>query len=141
MLSAFLKLKPSSWVRLPCRLVLVVAMRIGLLFVSAAFLTRTLVGDVKHRSAPPSVQQVRDLAWTIAIVSRIVPQATCLTQVLAFQYFLNRLGLESQQCIGVDGSDAHMEVHAWVETIYGRVLFDPGNRSRYVRLPGSTTRK
>lgn len=55
------------------------------------------------------------LSWAVRHVSRLVPQASCLTQALSLQYLLARSGIGSLVRVGVVGNqDGSFEAHAWL---------------------------
>jgi hypothetical protein len=80
--------------------------------------------------------KIRKLEWAVQAAARRVPEATCLTQGLAVQILLGRLGQLSDLRLGVARkADGTFEAHAWVE-INGRVVCGGGvdGFHRYVRL-------
>ena len=61
-------------------------------------------------------------AWAVRVVSRYVPQATCLTQALALYGILQRAGIDCELRIGVArASEGRLAAHAWVDD-HGKVL-------------------
>jgi hypothetical protein len=65
---------------------------------------------------------IHQVAWATGAVSRRVPGASCLTQALAMQLILGRLGQASELRLGVArDSVGKFEAHAWVE-VQGRVV-------------------
>jgi hypothetical protein len=75
------------------------------------------------------------LAWAVAVASRAVPRATCLTQALAAQVLLRRRGYPAALRIGVArGAGGRFEAHAWVES-EGRVIVGAAPPGRYTPLP------
>jgi hypothetical protein len=74
------------------------------------------------------------LVWAIGVVSRWVPQATCLTQALAAQVLLARAGHKATVHIGVAKDvSGKFEAHAWVEA-YGRVVIGGAPDSHWTPL-------
>jgi hypothetical protein len=61
------------------------------------------------------------LAWSVRLASRWVPNSTCLPQALAMYLLLHRYGQFAFLCLGV-ASDPKFEAHAWVECD-GRIVF------------------
>jgi hypothetical protein len=55
-------------------------------------------------------------ARAVRRVSRVVPGATCLTQALAVQAFLERRGLPTRLHIGVRDSGEAVRAHAWLDS-------------------------
>ena len=69
---------------------------------------------------------ISDVAWAVRVSSRCVPFATCLTQALAAQVLMARLGHQAHLRIGVaKSSKGSLKAHAWVECagiiVIGRV--------------------
>lgn len=101
--------------------------------------TRHYVEWLQKASGPTGSLEtvvVREVIWAVQTVSRRVPGASCLTQGMATQVLLGRLGEQSELCLGVARSTGgRLEAHAWVE-IDGRIVI--GNAiagfSRYARL-------
>lgn len=82
--------------------------------------------------------------WAVRVVSRYVPDATCLTQALATQVLLNRQGYHTDLQIGVARSaTGQFQAHAWVEKNGVVVIGGPVHHlQRYTPLPafGDETR-
>jgi len=77
------------------------------------------------------------VAWTVETVARSIPEATCLTQALAADVMLSRMGEEPSIHIGVATDRGAFEAHAWLE-LHGRPLVGDIELDRYARLqPGS----
>jgi hypothetical protein len=123
-------------------LALVSAIRLGLW----VFPVRT-VGHVFGWFVPsvpgtldPSVPE--RVARAVVRASRVVPDATCLTQALAAQVLLERHGLPTRLHIGVVRDSGHaVRAHAWVEsrgvTVIGGAL--PGRWSPLLTIEGART--
>jgi len=99
-------------------LALVSAIRLGLW----VFPVRT-VGHVLGRFVPRVPGNALDpsvpgrVARAVARGSRVVPDASCLTQALAAQVLLERHGLPTRLHIGVVRDSGHaVRAHAWVES-------------------------
>ena len=68
-------------------------------------------GNVLDPSVPGRV------ARAVARASRVVPDATCLTQALAAQMLIERHGITTRLHIGVVRDSGHaVRAHAWVES-------------------------
>ena len=74
-------------------------------------------------------------AWAVRVVSRYVPQATCLTQSLALYGILQRAGVDCELRIGVARSgEGRLSAHAWVDD-HGKVLPSGENVASYSVFP------
>ena len=83
----------------------------------------------------PNQPAIDRIAWAVAVASRYVPMATCLTQALAGQMLLARWGHTAQLHIGVaNGPGGNLEAHAWLESQGTIVIGDVGELSRYTPL-------
>lgn len=80
--------------------------------------------------------QVNQITRAVRVMSRYVPQASCLTQALAAQTLLANEGQRSQLRVGVTQNDGKLEAHAWVQ-IDGRVVI--GGRESVVRFSAFPT--
>ena len=79
-------------------------------------------------------QETARIAWAVTAVSRFVPEATCLTQALAVQAFLQRRRLPARLRIGVcKGDGTRFAAHAWVES-RGRVVVGGPDVEHFVPL-------
>jgi len=56
------------------------------------------------------------LTWAVAVMSRYVPKATCLTRALTAQILLAGQNYPSNIKIGVSKSSGEFEAHAWLES-------------------------
>jgi hypothetical protein len=75
------------------------------------------------------------VAWAVAVASRYVPKATCLTQALAGRVLLARHGHSAELRIGVARSDgAKLDAHAWLES-RGQVLLGGAVNNNFTALP------
>lgn len=108
--------------------------RVGLTFFSYASLKRILPGPGHGRE--PSKEVTDRCAWALTRGSRVVPGASCLTQALAGQWMLHRLGFTSQVLIGVrpEGGGS-LAAHAWL-VAGGRTVVggDAEDLSRFKKL-------
>jgi hypothetical protein len=98
--------------------------------------TRRFVGSISpHGSAAaPDPSEVRRLVRAVRAASRLVPQATCLTQAIALHYLLARRGRAARIHIGVRRAESGgFESHAWVE-LDGVVVIGGGDLSTFVPL-------
>ena len=67
-------------------------------------------------------RSIRQVAWAVEASSRRIPAASCLTQAMATQVLLGRLGQASELHLGVARKpNGQFEAHAWIET-QGRVV-------------------
>lgn len=72
----------------------------------------------------------------LKVLSAYVPRATCLTQALAAQVWLERHGYATRMQIGVAKDEAgRLQAHAWLECGGNIVIGDSGDLSRYTLLP------
>jgi hypothetical protein len=85
------------------------------------------------KETSPDIERI---AWAVAVASRYVPAATCLTQALAGQILLAQYGEPVILQIGVAKNEAgKLEAHAWVES-RGRIVIGASPELfRYTRLP------
>ena len=118
---------------LPQSLLMVVVTRLVLSFASLTRLRLWLL---------PSVVPTRHdlvgaarVAWSVRVVSRLVPFASCLTQAQACQLLLARRGMASRLCLGVrEGRSGGFEAHAWLICEDRLVLGGEGGRVGTFRL-------
>ena len=75
------------------------------------------------------------LAWAVETTARSIPKASCLTQALAAQVMLERVGEHPELKIGVATDRGEFEAHAWLE-LHGRPLVGDHDLDRYARLAG-----
>jgi hypothetical protein len=81
-------------------------------------------------------RSIRQVTWAVQSASRRIPRATCLTQAMATQVLLGRLGQDSELHLGVARSPrGHLEAHAWIEA-QGRIILGDAvvGFQRYSRL-------
>jgi hypothetical protein len=76
----------------------------------------------------------QQLVWSVAVVSRYIPKATCLAQALTAQFLLQQAGHQACLHIGVaDAEEGDIKAHAWVES-QGRILMGGFDLNRYTHL-------
>jgi hypothetical protein len=119
LIARYKQLSPGERQLLFRALVLVPAVRIAL-WTLPFRLTR---GCVEWLGKPPGPWRdldrstIRLAAWAVEAASRRVPGASCLTQGMAMQVLLGRLGQRSELRLGVARKlGGQLEAHAWVET-------------------------
>jgi hypothetical protein len=98
--------------------------------------TRRHVAAIHPRRIPATSDpvMVRNLVRAVRAASRLVPQATCLTQAIALHYLLARRGREGRIHIGVRRLDSgSFESHAWVE-LDGEVVIGGEDLDRFIPL-------
>ena len=64
------------------------------------------------------------LTWAVAVMSRYVPKATCLTRALTAQILLAGQNYSSNIKIGVSKTEGNFEAHAWLEADNKIILGD-----------------
>ena len=65
---------------------------------------------------------IRLAVWAVEAAGRRMPGATCLTQSMALQILLGRMGQQTRLRLGVaKGQSGEIEAHAWVEA-QGRII-------------------
>jgi hypothetical protein len=136
-LRKFLFLRPSERRLLLKSVLLLWAVRLGLWLIPLPTLRRLLA---KLRPAKPIFPKensnIEKIIWAVAVASRYVPAATCLTQALAGQILLSQHGEPALLHIGVAKNEAgKLEGHAWVESRGRIVIGDSRELFRYTRLP------
>ena len=86
------------------------------------------------RNVKPTRPSPQDVEWSVRVVSRLVPQATCLTQALALQRLLAHRGYASVVQVGVANVDGRFVAHAWVEHDGHALLCTSRDVTRYARF-------
>lgn len=106
--------------------------------------TRSWIDRLRKPAGSPSQLNragLREVAWAVATASRRIPGATCLTQGMATQVLLGRLGQISELHLGVARGklNGQFEAHAWVE-VNGCVVSGGAidGFHRYARLEKTT---
>jgi len=122
--------------QLAAAVVVVAATRLGLWLLPFRIF-RPMLARVTSRPRGPGADEtiVDRIAWAVSTVAARVPRGTCLTQALAAQVLLARLGERSTLRIGV-AHDERLGVrgHAWLEH-RGRVVIGGAALDGYVPLP------
>lgn len=133
-LARFLSLNPADRLFLLRCIVLVAIVRLGLSVLSCKIVRKGLVRPTA--AVPATAGEIRKVAWGISRAARAVPRATCLTQALAGQILLSRIGRASWIRIGIDSSSPkRIEAHAWLVSGAQIVLGGtPESLGRYVPL-------
>jgi hypothetical protein len=119
---------------------LVILIRLGLHLLPFSMLLRMLgwLKNTRTHTSKTNPTSVRRIAWAVTVASRRVPDATCLTQALAIQVLLGRLGYATALRIGVaKDPQGQLEAHAWVERDGAIVIGRAPDLSRYRLLSRS----
>ncbi len=135
-LRRFLALPAADRRALARALVAVAAVRFALSVLPFRVL-RPVIARITARPFGPgaSAEDTQRVAWAVAAASARIPRATCLTQALAAQVLLARLGEHSDLRLGVARDPgAPALAHAWLEH-RGRVLVGDGWLEQYMPLP------
>ncbi len=87
--------------------------RLGLSLLPFRVLQRWMLRATAGGSAP--VEDELRVAWGLSRASALVPGATCLTQAIAGQFMLGRMGYRTQIRVGVrQGESGRLLAHAWL---------------------------
>jgi hypothetical protein len=74
------------------------------------------------------------LVWSVGVVSRFIPKATCLAQAITTQFLLQQAGHQARLHIGVtEAEKGGLKAHAWVES-QGKVLIGGVDLNQYTHL-------
>jgi hypothetical protein len=74
------------------------------------------------------------LVWSVGVVSRYIPKATCLGQAITTQLLLQQAGHQACLHIGVtEAEKGGLKAHAWVES-QGKVLIGGIDLNQYTHL-------
>jgi len=114
------------------------AIRLGLWLIPLQTLRRQLGRMRRAGNEWPSADQasISRVVWAVAVASRYVPAANCLTQALATHLMLCRRGQPAHLRIGVAKSEGgRFEAHAWVELEGQVVIGGFEDLMRYKPLP------
>ncbi len=98
---------------------------------------RPVIGRItaRPRGADADAEATRRIAWAVAAAAARIPRATCLTQALAAQVLLARIGEHADLRLGVARDhSAPALAHAWLEH-RGHVLIGGAWLERYMPLP------
>jgi len=114
-LEKFLSLEPADQRILGYAFCLVAFARVALWIFPFATVHRRLITSTRTRMTS-NPQNVEDVMGAIERASKFVPDATCLTQSVAAQVLLARMGIRSTLRFGARrGVSGAFEAHAWVE--------------------------
>jgi Transglutaminase-like superfamily len=86
------------------------------------------------KEEPPRTDRI---AWSVAVTSKYVPAASCLTQALVTKFLLGRCGYQALVRIGVARDETgKFHAHAWVESD-GKVIIGGSSSllGQYTPLP------
>lgn len=111
--------------------VLVACLRGALNLSSFVKLKNYLARRAARHSIPKSMS-VAQLVWSVRTAAAYIPRATCLTQVLAAKYQLERSGRPGLIHIGVAKDNGQFLAHAWLEC-EGEIVIGGGGDG-YTRL-------
>ncbi|MEN6553602.1 MAG: lasso peptide biosynthesis B2 protein [Methanobacterium sp.] len=75
-----------------------------------------IIGRFTAVSGESHTIPLEKLTWAVAVMSRYVPKATCLTRALTAQILLAGQNYHSNLKIGVSKSSGEFEAHAWLES-------------------------
>ena len=131
------RLSSADWRLLLKTGALVVSIRLGLWMLPFSVLMRRLnrFRGMHGWSDSQGRTTARRVVWAVTVTSRLVPAATCLTQALATQVLLSRLGYPADLKIGVaKDTKGRLEAHAWVESAGTVVIGRVADISRYRML-------
>lgn len=74
------------------------------------------------------------LVWSVTVVSRYIPKATCLAQALTAQFLLQQAGHQACLHVGVtEAEEGGIKAHAWVES-QGKILIGGFDLNKYTHL-------
>lgn len=132
LLRKFRSLDPGER-RLLFQTALVVAFsRVGLFVLPFGRLKDYLAGRASSHPIRQAIP-IADLVWAVRTAAVYIPRATCLTQVLAAKYQLERSGRRSRIHIGVARENDQFLAHAWLEC-EGKTILGGGVADRYSHL-------
>jgi hypothetical protein len=119
-LRSFLALPAARRLLLVRAFVTVVLVRAALWFFPFARICSTLERVSRSRGtdadAGTAALTIPEVEWAVTHAARLVPRATCLTQVLAIRTILARDGVACRISIGVAlPAGASLRAHAWIE--------------------------
>jgi len=118
---------------------LLMAIRLGLWLLPFRILLRFFPRTTGNHRKEADQSSIARAAWSVRVMSRYVPAASCLTQALAMLVLLDRFGHPSELRVGVakNGLD-RLKAHAWVECEGKIVIGSRMDLSRYAVLPSFT---
>jgi hypothetical protein len=119
------------------------AIRLALWFVPLRLLRRGMaLSNSRAKAGRPDRDCIRRVAWAVRTASRFTPSATCLTQALAAEALLRRMGQLAALRIGVaKGEGRPLQAHAWVEGEGGVIVGASADISNYTVLSRRGDRK
>lgn len=136
-LNRWLNLTPQERYFLLLVTLLLVGFRLSLWIFSWKIL-RTVppqIGAWLKNSLRDRVIPIAQPIWSIQVMSRYIPKATCLTQALAAQTLLLACGYDACLCLGVSlNAKNKLEAHAWVTSSDRVVIGNLPNLSRFTAL-------
>jgi hypothetical protein len=89
---------------------------------------RPKLGSFKKESSE------EQLVWSVTVISRYIPKATCLAQALTAQFLLQQAGYQACLHIGVEEAEkGGIKAHAWVES-QDRILIGGIDLNKYTHL-------
>ena len=130
---SFLRLPASERLLLVLAVVLLAAVRLGLILLRFDRLHRLLARFSRPGRGRASLPADR-VAWAVTAAARRLPgESTCLSRALAAQLLLTRHGHSSLLRIGVARGDGILKAHAWLENS-GRVILGGSGHEAFVPL-------
>ena len=118
-------------------LLLLAVIRVGLKSLSLPRIMQLTQRPLPLRFESMSPSQI---GWAVAMASRYVPGAACLTQALAAQVLLNGVGISTALRIGVAKEGDDLAAHAWLESD-GTVIFGDSHPEYFTPLPHLLVRR
>ena len=122
-------------------LAVVTVVRLGLLLLPFRMVKRMATRGIEKAAGRrrPDVDvetyQAR-VVWAVrAVARRTLGMRPCLVQALATQWFLGRVGCETELCIGVVKGDAEaLKAHAWLEREGNVIIGGRSSQFRYTPM-------
>jgi hypothetical protein len=117
-LRKFLSLSPTERRLLLKAAMLLAAVRLGLWLLTfrAQRSLLAILGRVRPVCPTNPASLVHQIVWAVETATPYVPRATCLTQALAAQVLLHRVGVHTDLRLGaVQDRDGKFQAHAWLE--------------------------
>ena len=129
------QLSRADWALLLRAGSVVCLVRLGLCILPFRSLRR-VIARLRNGTIPPATRPTpARIAWAVAAASRLVPRATCLTQALATQVLLTRVGYRGVLHLGVALDDAgKLLAHAWLEC-QGAIIIGGEGKRQFTPLP------
>lgn len=135
------KLVEISWVRgwllFKTALVMaVVRLTLGVLPFAVVHRLFTNIGVRSRQRVMPRSSTVQQVVWSVKVIGRYLPRATCLVEAYTLHYLLARQGVTTRIRIGVMHSPKkQLAAHAWVEQGSKVLIGDLPNFHDYTALP------